>query len=220
MSDITYISDDVNVHIDQSEPLDVDVRDIGEPIEANVEAVTYISDDVNVRIEEPDSIDAIIDAGNTVEARLDDVTINRITEGGNLPPGGNPGNLLIKYSTEDYKAEWKAIEEAGFRHIYYDTTANWDLQRELISEEGAIYIYSDYYQGGGTVTPAAKIGDGLAYLIDLPTTSDMFVNRLYAHIWDTDSHVSAYDREFWNNKVTSVLDHSDAENLVLTKEFL
>lgn len=221
MSDITYTSDDVDVHIDQPEPLDVDVRDISEPLEANVEAVTYISDDVDVRIEESDSVDATIDDDSiVVEARLDDITINRITEGGNLPPGGNIGNLLVKYSSEDYKAEWRAIEEIGLRHIYYDTTANWNLQADMISEKGAIYIYSDYYRDGSTISPAIKIGDGMAYLIDTPLMTEHLTNMLISHITNEAQHITPSDREFWNNKVTSILDMEDHENLVLTKEFV
>ena len=48
--------------------------------------------------------------------------------------------------------------------------------------------------------PAVKIGDGLAYLIDLPFI-DASVTRLMEHINNTQIHITQAEREFWNNKV-------------------
>lgn len=93
----------------------------------------------------------------------------------------------------------KALTEYGLRPVYYDSKQNWDEKRSLISEEGAIYIYTEEGRD-----PRMKIGDGLAYLIDLP-----FV---------VDEHISKSDREFWDNKVSAYLDIANPEQLVFSTD--
>ena len=177
----------------------------------------YILGNVSVEIDEPDPlITEIADDDATLSADFSDLTLIY----GKLPVGGNIGDILQKRSGKNYDAEWKAIEEAGFRHIYYDTTANWNAQTTMISEAGAVYIYSDYSTVDGVSVPGIRIGDGMAYLADLPFASQETMSILTRHINDTDIHITARERAFWNNKVTSVLDRLDAENLVLTKDFV
>ena len=178
---------------------------------------TYIHDDVIVRIDEPDPVNVdIVDDDPPINVSIDSATLVY----GKLPRGGNLGDILLKMSGKDYHVEWKAVEEAGLRHIYYDLTQNWEAQTTMISEAGAIYIYSDYSEVDGKKVPAIKIGDGKAYLADLPFASQELLSLLTDHINDRTVHITAQEREFWNNKVTSVLDRSDAENLVLTKDFV
>lgn len=114
------------------------------------------------------------------------------------------------------------LEDLGLHSVYYDTKANWNAHTSMISEAGAIYIYSDYKTlydevGNPTFIPGLKIGDGTSYLIDMPFMSDAMMYELYRHMSDTDLHVSQSEREFWNNKVSSFLSHDDTENLVLSK---
>lgn len=57
--------------------------------------------------------------------------------------------------------------------VYYDNTEMWNSQNQLISEEGSIYVYTDYqtitHDDGSTETiRAIKQGDGVSYLIDMP----------------------------------------------------
>ena len=83
----------------------------------------------------------------------------------------------------------------------YHTTEEWNQQRDYIPKAGALIIYSDksiitkdgveYYQ------PSFKVGDGVSYLIDLPFFDDYIVN----HINDAEHHITAQEREFWNNKI-------------------
>ena len=176
----------------------------------------YISGDFTAQIDGPDPVTAAITDGDPVLTELSDLTLIY----GKLPTGGNVGDILLKRSGQNYDAEWKAVEEAGFRHIYYDTTANWNAQTTMVSEAGAIYIYSDYSTVDGVSVPGIRIGDGLAYLADLPFASQETMSILTRHINDSDIHITARERAFWNNKVTSVLDRLDAENLVLTKDFV
>lgn len=58
--------------------------------------------------------------------------------------------------------------KAGSVDIRYGTVSEWNAQTDLISEKNVIYVYSDYQVVDGENIPAIKLGDGLAYLIDLP----------------------------------------------------
>ena len=96
--------------------------------------------------------------------------------------------------------------------VFYDTTANWAKQTSLVSERGAIYIYSDYQDDDGTDVPGLKLGDGLAFVVDLP-----FVGKLYDdHLADTVSHITSAERSAWNDKVRCYLDSTDNEKLIFT----
>lgn len=106
--------------------------------------------------------------------------------------------------------------------VYYDTTENWNLVPDLISERGAIYVYSDRYSyvddvGNLILIPGLKVGDGSAYLIDLPFTDADTIRTLAEHIKDNVRHITQEERTFWNNKVSSYVNQDDTENLVLSK---
>lgn len=112
--------------------------------------------------------------------------------------------------------------DLGLGSVYYDTTANWDAQPDLVAEESVIYIYSDYQiyeDDGGNQYPIAglKIGDGSSYLIDMPFVTDIMSAALITHIADSTAHVTAAERAFWNNKVSAYMDHISDELLVLSK---
>lgn len=114
------------------------------------------------------------------------------------------------------------LSQLGLRAIYYDTTSNWNMQPSLISEEGALYIYSDHQMieddvGNITYIPGLRIGDGTTYLIDLPFLSTVTTQAFYEHVNDIYTHVTPESRELWDNKVSSYLNASDPENLVLSK---
>lgn len=102
-----------------------------------------------------------------------------------------------------------AIEEAkrDSKNIQHDTTAGWNSHADLIAEEGVIYIYNDYKVRDGTNVAGIKIGDGKAYLIDMPFIDEF----MYEHIQDVDRHVSDEDRNRWNNKL-NVDDDQEVED--------
>lgn len=86
--------------------------------------------------------------------------------------------------------------------ILMKTSAEWDSDLSLIGQKNTIYIYSDRDQkidGQGNVTniPGIKVGDGLAYLVDLPFIDQLF----YRHIYNSDIHVTLGQKAFWNNKL-------------------
>lgn len=87
--------------------------------------------------------------------------------------------------------------------IHRDTTQHWNAQRTLVSKAGHIYIYTDKETVDGRNIPGIKIGDGLAYLIDMP-----FI--------DTTENTQP-GSEYWNKKVKCFLSQGENENLVFTK---
>lgn len=115
-----------------------------------------------------------------------------------------------------------SLQQLGTRAILYNSTEGWNNQRDLVSEEGVVYIYSDaqsYTSDDGSRTvyvPGIKIGDGNAYLIDLPFTgSDALIAE---HVNDTGLHVTSEEKLFWNNKVDCYLGLDDNENVIFTRD--
>jgi len=98
--------------------------------------------------------------------------------------------------------------------IEFDTKANWDSQVSKVGDENTIYIYTDYQQDEDDNNLAGiKIGDGNAFLIDLP-----FIDANYQdHIRDTDIHITAAERTAWNDKVTCYHSLTESETVVFTK---
>ena len=111
-----------------------------------------------------------------------------------------------------------------------DTTANWNAARGFVPLEGELIIYTDgrsIQQDGQTVNlPTIKIGDGRAYVQDLPFVDDDTRDALLMHINDALSHVSARDRQFWNHKVDiddtyEILNEElEDETLIFSRDFL
>lgn len=103
-------------------------------------------------------------------------------------------------------------------NVYSDTTEHWNSQKDLVGRKGCLYIYTDHYiDQNGNPIPAAKVGDGSAYLIDAPFI-DASVEIVQTHINDKVAHITEDERDFWNNKVTAYLSaDADDERLVLTK---
>lgn len=90
-----------------------------------------------------------------------------------------------------------------------DTTANWNRYPKFIPVAGEAIVYSDYIsyeENGKTVyVPGIKVGDGHAYLVDLPFLTGydqaQAIRALEAHENNTLIHVSQQDREKWDNKL-------------------
>lgn len=108
-----------------------------------------------------------------------------------------------------------------------DTTENWSRTYGFRPFKGEIIIYSDYDSfldaSGKTVqVPGIKVGDGNAYVQDLPFTTDGVAYLIRQHIIDDQRHVSEEDRYFWNNKSSSYivsLDEGD-NSLILTRDHI
>lgn len=94
--------------------------------------------------------------------------------------------------------------------VQSNTKEYWDSNKTLISIKNVIYVYTNYKQSkDGDNIPGVKIGDGLAYLIDLP-----FIDvEITEHITNTTIHVSQQDRDKWDSKVKCFISEVDIENL-------
>lgn len=102
------------------------------------------------------------------------------------------------------------------------TKAQWNTSGvgNVASESGVLYVTTDYK----TVTkdnttyniPAFKLGDGNAYIVDLPYLT-VDEETFLAHVNDTTIHITAAERTFWNNKERCYVDSNNNELLVITK---
>lgn len=118
---------------------------------------------------------------------------------------------------------WNKLKNIQKINLTYQskTTAEWNNTPLLLSEANVLYIYSDYKvktddSGQEYYIPGLKIGDGKAYLIDLPFLNSVdrdLENMLLDHINNKIIHVDLVDRGFWDNKVNVQLQN---ENLILT----
>lgn len=116
-----------------------------------------------------------------------------------------------------------------------DTTANWNNARGFIPMAGEVIIYDDYQKKtwqveeyGEIVTkteniPGIKIGDGQAYVQDLPFIDKDLRERLMNHINNIDIHTTLAEKIFWNNKVNvddayeQIHDELEDETLIINR---
>lgn len=91
-----------------------------------------------------------------------------------------------------------------------DTTQNWNELRTFIPLRGEVIIYTDHGTiqdefGNDINVPGIKIGDGNAYLIDLPFVGNderhYILSELRSHEGNQLIHVTQEDRDFWNAKL-------------------
>lgn len=109
-----------------------------------------------------------------------------------------------------------------------DTTANWRQNPTFVPLKGEIIIYSDYQievvDGVAKSIPGIKIGDGTTPGIDLPFVDEDTRDQLLTHLQNNNIHISAQDRQFWNNKVRCYIELEEdehgyiveSENLIFT----
>lgn len=87
----------------------------------------------------------------------------------------------------------------------HDTTSNWNANPMFIPKQGEVIVYEDYitreFNGRIVNVPNFKIGDGLAYCIDLPWVNQDLRDQLEQHMLNTVVHITPEEREFWNNKI-------------------
>lgn len=99
-----------------------------------------------------------------------------------------------------------------------DTTQHWNEALGFIPLEGEIIIYNDYRKVQKEIDgvmktvnmPAIKVGDGMAYVQDLPFVNEDLREQLLNHIENPDIHMTLQEKLFWNNK----LNVNDAAELV------
>lgn len=116
-----------------------------------------------------------------------------------------------------------------------DTTAHWNNARGFVPMAGEVIIYDDYQiktwqveEYGEIVTkteniPGIKIGDGNAYVQDLPFVDEDLRDKLMAHINNSEVHTTLAEKLFWNNKVNvddayeQIHDELENETLIINR---
>lgn len=98
---------------------------------------------------------------------------------------------------------WEKIKALGATAETH-TTAEWDSMPQVVSIKGKIYVYSDHQVINGINIPGFKVGDGDAYIINLPFTDAAYMD----HIANQEIHVAPTDRVDWDNKVTCLVDNN------------
>lgn len=73
--------------------------------------------------------------------------------------------------------------------IVIKTNSSWIIEGKVISVKGTIYVYTDDDPNSGK-SPRLKIGDGLAYICDLPFVTDDLTNIINGHIMNEKVHVT------------------------------
>lgn len=94
----------------------------------------------------------------------------------------------------------------------HDTKARWDAAVGFIPLKGEIIIYEDYMRENDQDMPNIKIGDGLAYVQDLPFVVTI-PPEIRAHINNHIIHITAEERAVWNHKI-------DCEDTVNEEELI
>lgn len=95
---------------------------------------------------------------------------------------------------------------SGSSNVYMDTTENWSRKITYVPNAGDIIVYTDKDQiveedQSITYVPGIKMGDGNAYVVDLPFVTEALERKLIGHILNSQIHVSSEDRTRWNNKL-------------------
>ena len=90
-----------------------------------------------------------------------------------------------------------------------DSTSNWNAAIGFIPLSGEIIVYNDYKTINKEIDgeevqvqiPGIKIGDGRAYVQDLPFIDEELRDKIMMHINNPDMHVTLQEKLFWNNKL-------------------
>ena len=115
-------------------------------------------------------------------------------------------------------------EDLGLARASIHTTEEWGLTPTYVPAKGELVIYTDAVTVDGNTYPALKIGDGNAYVVDLPFSGgpeqtdilNDLIDQLNEHIRNTAIHVSTEDRERWDNKLNYEVSEA-TETLVLNR---
>lgn len=113
-----------------------------------------------------------------------------------------------------------------------DTTDGWNQARGFIPLKGEMIVYTDWKpkyvvdidgryvldSNGNKIrsfvdnepqfVPGLKVGDGMAYVQDLPFVDEDLRAKLMEHIDNQEIHLLTGEREFWNSKV-DIIDEDD-----------
>lgn len=95
--------------------------------------------------------------------------------------------------------------------IRINTTANWDADKSYVPDAGVLIIYTDGATEGDKLVPKIKVGDGNAYLIDLPFSDADIKTVIEEHISNQIIHINDSERANWNDKVSISVNQTNEE---------
>lgn len=160
--------------------------------------VTSASDHTVTLPDETNSIGSVSVDGTTISSSSAGDTIS-LTSGANITLTPDAVN--------------KTINIASASSVKSGTTSYWQTHGNVISTKDVLYIYTDWKKNSDNEDiPGIKVGDGLAYISDLPFTDQLWAE----HVLDSLIHVSASDRANWDAKVRCYLDTNNNENIIFT----
>ena len=140
-------------------------------------------------------------------------TINPILKSGERSYVTDIGKCKIG----DGETEWKKLPYFALETDYDDTASiiiksaqTWPDYDRTISNLGTVYVYT--YEDA---SPKIRIGDGKAYICDLPFTTDTLSNKIDNHINNQTIHITQEQRQLWNDKVTAYIHPQDSDHLIL-----
>ncbi len=94
--------------------------------------------------------------------------------------------------------------------VTVDTTDGWAVRTNYVPRVGEIIVYSDRRVVGEMNYPGIKIGDGNAFVVDLPfvgdDVTDVITEALNTHLMDNVRHITDEERTYWNNKLDWKMD--------------
>ena len=181
--------------------------------------------DETIIIERNGNLSGTITPRNAIGGRL---STSSTLSGTPIPSGGGGTS---NYENLRNKPQINGVELSGNKTssdlgiVSENTTAGWNENPLYLPKQGEICVYTDYTvlvdDRGRTVSyPEIKIGDGNAYLIDLPFVGTAMryaiLNKLNAHENNQTIHITQEEREFWNNKINTD-NEVQGEILVLTR---
>lgn len=132
-------------------------------------------------------------------------------------------DVLVQQVKQDFVTNVQVdakVQAAVSDNILFGTKAEWEAQPDFVPKHGALVIYADYAKEDGKDIPNFKVGDGNAYLVDLPFSQDDLRAALAAHILDTSKHLSDEDRTKLAGSVTATATQQTTGDftLVLSKD--
>lgn len=101
-----------------------------------------------------------------------------------------------------------ALSSQSLYIVSENTELGWSKLPTYIPKKGEIVYYTDI--------PAIKVGDGNAYVVDLPFADRGVYDMLISHVNDFGMHVTPQEKAFWNNKLNCNYNVS-AETLILDR---
>lgn len=121
---------------------------------------------------------------------------------GGVSPGTSDYNSLRNKPTLNGVEIAGNLTSQSLYIVSENSVAGWTENPTYVPRAGEIVLYTDYaHDDEGNPIPAIKVGDGNAYVADLPFVGDDVRLNLLEHINDTVSHVTDAERAFWNNKL-------------------